>query len=310
MTLFDCIMQNTILSDPVPLTVGEGDTVADIIEKEGTSALQGWLEMKWDQFLNLGLRILIAVAVYFIVNQVLKHVLVRLDRQLERRGTELTARHFIVKLIRAVVLIFTIVTIIVQLNIVAASSVAALLASAGVAISLAMQGALSNFTGGLLLMLNKPFRAGDYIMIKGSGIEGTVEKVEIYYTTVKTLIGDRVLIPNSQLTNQSVDNHSANFSKILTVKVGISYDEDIERVKRILHSILEEDRRIDPSVRRVVVDELGDSGVVMMCIASVGVSDYNNVRFDLNEKIRTTFAREGIAIPYRQMDVHLISEAS
>ncbi|MBO5503580.1 MAG: hypothetical protein J5969_03780, partial [Lachnospiraceae bacterium] len=115
MTLFDCIMQNTILSDPVPLTVGEGDTVADIIEKEGTSALQGWLEMKWDQFLNLGLRVLIAVAVYFIVNQVLKHVLVRLDRQLERRGTELTARHFIVKLIRAVVLIFTIVTIIVQL---------------------------------------------------------------------------------------------------------------------------------------------------------------------------------------------------
>ena len=82
MTLFDCIMQSTILSDPVPLTVGEGDTVADIIEKEGTSALQGWLEMKWEQFLNLGLRVLIAVAVYFIVNQVLKHVLVRLDRQL------------------------------------------------------------------------------------------------------------------------------------------------------------------------------------------------------------------------------------
>ena len=297
-----------VLFEAVPLTVEGEETVADIIEKEGTSALQSWFEIKMSQFLNLGLRIIVALAIYFIILWALKHILNRLDKTLEKRGTEITARHFIVKFLRAVVLTFTIVTIIVQLNIVEASSVAALLASVGVAISFAMQGTLSNFTGGLLLMLTKPFRAGDYIIIKGADVEGTVEKVEIYYTTVKTLIGDSILVPNSALTNQSVVNHSANFKKRLTVRVGISYDEDIERVKSILQAILEADSRIDPSDCRVVVDELGDSAVIMMCIASVMASDYNKVRFDLNEKIRIAFAREGITIPYRQMDVHVIAD--
>ena len=194
-----------------------------------------------------------------------------------------------------------------QLNIVEASTIAALIASAGVAISLAMQGALSNFAGGILLMLNKPFRAGDYIIVKGADVEGTVEKIEIYYTTIRTLAGERILIPNSTLTGQSVVNQAQNGTKVLILRVGISYEEDIAKAKAVLQSLLEAEPRIQESLRRVVVDELGESQVTMMCIARVKAVDYNNVRFDLNERIRGTFREKGIEIPYNQLDVHIHS---
>ena len=287
--------------------VQEGNgTVADLVTTKGPSALQAWFVERGMEALGLLIRIAIALVVFLIVRRILKHFIAILTKALDRRGVELTVRNFITRLVRVVVLAFTVVTIIVQLNIVEASSVAALIASAGVAISLAMQGALSNFAGGLLLMINRPFRAGDYIVIKGADVEGTVENVEIYYTTIRTLAGERVMIPNSNLTGQSVVNHAQGGNKVLLVRVGISYDEDIARAKLVLQELLEREPRIDGTLRRVVVDALGESQVTLMCIARVKAADYNNVRFDLNERIRMTFADKGIQIPYNQLDVHLV----
>lgn len=281
-------------------------TIADLAE-ESPNVLNQWLADRGEAMIDLLVRIVIALVLFFIVTRILKYVLKLLEKSLNRHKVEETAKQFILTLVRISVLTLTVVTIVVQLNIVEASSIAALIASAGVAISLAMQGALSNFAGGILLMLNKPFRAGDYIIVKGADVEGTVEKIEIYYTTIRTLAGERILIPNSTLTGQSVVNQAQNGTKVLILRVGISYEEDIAKAKAVLQSLLEAEPRIQESLRRVVVDELGESQVTMMCIARVKAVDYNNVRFDLNERIRGTFREEGIEIPYNQLDVHIHS---
>ncbi len=281
-------------------------TIADLAE-ESPNVLNQWLADRGEAMIDLLVRIVIALVLFFIVTRILKYVLKLLEKSLNRHKVEETAKQFILTLVRISVLTLTVVTIVVQLNIVEASSIAALIASAGVAISLAMQGALSNFAGGILLMLNKPFRAGDYIIVKGADVEGTVEKIEIYYTTIRTLAGERILIPNSTLTGQSVVNQAQNGTKVLILRVGISYEEDIAKAKAVLQSLLEAEPRIQESLRRVVVDELGESQVTMMCIARVKAVDYNNVRFDLNERIRGTFREKGIEIPYNQLDVHIHS---
>ncbi|MBQ9644278.1 MAG: mechanosensitive ion channel [Lachnospiraceae bacterium] len=290
----------------VPGSNEELVTIADLAA-ESPNVLNQWLADRGEAMIDLLVRIVIALVLFFIVTRILKYVLKLLEKSLNRHKVEETAKQFILTLVRISVLTLTVVTIVVQLNIVEASSIAALIASAGVAISLAMQGALSNFAGGILLMLNKPFRAGDYIIVKGADVEGTVEKIEIYYTTIRTLAGERILIPNSTLTGQSVVNQAQNGTKVLILRVGISYEEDIAKAKAVLQSLLEAEPRIQESLRRVVVDELGESQVTMMCIARVKAVDYNNVRFDLNERIRVTFREKGIEIPYNQLDVHIHS---
>lgn len=281
------------------------ETVADIVERHDTSRLGEWLQDKWGAAMDLLVRVAIALVVFIVATRILKKLLQLMERAMERRSVEATVRHFVLTLTRLVVFSFLIVTIIVQLNIVEATSIAALIASAGVAISLALQGALSNMAGGMLLMTTKPFRAGDYIIIKGTDIEGTVVKIEIYYTSIRTLVGEIVRIPNQMLTNQAVVNQAQNFTKVLVVRVGIAYSESIPRAKAVLMGLLESDPRILEDIRRVVVDGLDNSQVTMMCIARVRAEDYNSVRFDLNERIRETFRIEGIEIPFNQMDVHL-----
>ena len=249
------------------------------------------------------------VLIYAIIAKVLKKILSVLDRHLERRGTAPTVRHFMNALVKAVVLGFTIVSMIVQLNIVEASSIAALVASAGVGISLAAQGVLSNFAGGVLLLILRPFREGEYIIVKGEDAEGTVEKIELYYTTIRTSDGTRLVIPNSTLTNKSVVNSTlTNGDKRLTITVGISYKEDVIRAQQILNRLMDEEPRITERSRRTFVDEMGESSVVIGMRCIVNISDYMEVRWDMLEKIRLAFLKEGIEIPYNQLDVHLVQD--
>ncbi len=156
--------------------------------------------------LELLIRLAFCIALYFAIARILGKILDTLDRHLKKRGTAPTVRHFMHALIKATVLGFTIVTMVIQLHIVEASSIAALVAAAGVGISLAVQGVLSNFAGGVLLLLLKPFKEGDFITVKGENVQGTVEKIELYYTTIYTPEREKLVIPNSTLTNKSVVN--------------------------------------------------------------------------------------------------------
>ncbi len=268
-----------------------------------------WLAKLGSSAAEFLLRAGFCILVYIVISRVLRKILGTLERHLEKRGTAPTVRHFMRALIKALVLGFTIVTMIIQLNIVEASSIAALVASAGVGISLAAQGVLSNFAGGVLLLVLRPFREGDYISVKGEDVQGTVEKIELYYTTIFTPERERLVIPNSTLTNKSVVNSTLTEGrKRLSITVGIAYREDEARAQRILNTLMDEEPRIQEMSRRTFVEELGESSVVVGLRCIVDIKDYLDVRWDMTEKIRERFREEKVEIPFPQLDVHLIRD--
>lgn len=251
----------------------------------------------------------VCVALFYVLTKVLGWFLGWIKKKLDAKGVDPVASGFVLNLIKYSVIIFAVVTMVIQLKIVEAASVAALIASAGVGVSLALQGALSNFAGGILLLVLRPFRRGDYIFIQSQNVEGTVEDIQMYYTTVRTVNNELVKIPNSALTNNSVVNKMSGGMRVLYITVGVRYDADIEKAKRILDSILMDEERITGDIRKVFVEELSESSVKLGLLGHVNTASYNSVRRDCNEKILTRFREEGIEIPYNQLDVHLIDKA-
>ena len=189
------------------------------------------------------------------------------------------------------------------------SSVAALLGTAGVTIGLALQGGLENLAGGMMLLLFKPFQVGDYIIQdQAGGTEGTVYKIEMFYTTLITIDNKHVIIPNGKLSNSTIINATAGNQRKLEIKVGISYDSDIHKAKKVLERLLKEDPGTKTDKEMVVfVDELADSAVIMGLRVWVPTEKYWNIKWRLNEKIKEAFDENHIAIPYPQMDVHVVT---
>ena len=244
---------------------------------------------------------------YVIASKILKKITNLVQSSLDKKNVDQIASHFILNIIKYGILTFIIISIITQLKIVEVTSIAALVASAGVGISLAMQGALSNFAGGVLLLILRPFRKGDYILIPGANVEGVVEEIEIYYTTVRTILGETVKIPNSQLTNNSVVNRKGSDYKALVVNVNISYKADVEKAKKVLTDIISEEPNVSKDNISVFVDELGESCIKMGAFMMVPVSEYLSIKRHVNEAIIIAFKQEGLEIPYNQLDVHVIN---
>ena len=186
------------------------------------------------------------------------------------------------------------------------SSVAALLASGGVAVGLALQGGLSNFAGGVIILALKPFQVGDYIIENTSKQEGTVTKIEMFYTTLSTVDNKRIVIPNGTLTEASVVNVTAQEKRKLEFKIGISYQSDLKKAKGILERLLHEDPCIMSDQEMIVfVDELGESSVIIGFRAWVKTEEYWNTKWRLNEKVKLAFDEEDIEIPYNKLDVRV-----
>lgn len=267
--------------------------------------LEAWVKGTGEQTLQYLLRVVLAILIYIILRKVLKKFCSWLDKKFTKFGMDPSLKSFILSLIKYGTLTFAVITIIIKLKIVEASSIAALLASAGVGISLALQGGLSNFSGGILLLFLKPFRAGDYIIVQSEGYEGTVKKIELYYTTLYTVDNKTVMIPNSSLTNNAVVNVTARPKRKLEVKVGISYNADLKTAKQLLTDLLDQDPRVDQEEREIYVDELKTSSITLAFRAWVKTEDYWPVKWDMNEKIKIAFDEHGIEIPYPQVDVHV-----
>lgn len=267
--------------------------------------LEAWVKGTGEQTLQYLLRVVLAILIYIILRKVLKKFCSWLDKNFTKFGMDPSLKSFILSLTKYGTLTFAVITIIIKLKIVEASSIAALLASAGVGISLALQGGLSNFSGGVLLLFLKPFRAGDYIIVQSEGYEGTVKKIEMYYTTLYTVDNKTVMIPNSSLTNNAVVNVTARPKRKLEVKVGISYNADLKTAKQLLTDLLDQDPRVDQEEREIYVDELKTSSITLAFRAWVKTEDYWQVKWDMNEKIKLAFDEHGIEIPYPQVDVHV-----
>ena len=168
---------------------------------------------------------------------------------------------------------------------------------------------MANLAGGVLILLLKPFKLGDYIIESSSKLEGTVKKIDMFYTTLSTVDNQCVVIPNSQLTNQSIVNATAQDKRRLDLRVTISYDDDMRKAKEIVEQLLLKNEDILASEGiDVFVHELAAHGIVIGCRAWTKTDRYWKVRWKMNEDIKLAFDEAGISIPYNQLDVHVIQE--
>jgi small conductance mechanosensitive channel len=188
------------------------------------------------------------------------------------------------------------------------TSFVAALGAAGFAVGLALQGSLGNFAAGILLLAFRPFRVGHFI--EGAGTAGTVEEVHIFNTILRTPDNKSIVIPNSQLTSGTITNFTAKTERRVDLTFGVSYSDDIDKVKAVIREVMAEDDRILPEPAPVVgLMSLGESSVDFVVRPWVKSENYWPVLFDLNERMKKRFDAEGISIPFPQRDVHIIEKA-
>ena len=272
------------------------------------SQFQKYLDEHTPELISFGIKVVLFIVVLYIGSRLIRWVLGLVRRSLGRTGMDKGAVQFLCSFLKALLYILLIFGIGMNFGI-KESSVAALLGTAGVTIGLALQGGLSNLAGGVMLLIFKPFQVGDYIIVdKANGWEGTVYKIEICYTTLLSVDYRHIVIPNGTLSGNTVVNLTARDMRKLELKIGISYDSDMHKAKQILEQIIKDDKgtREDQGML-VYVDELAESAVTLGLRVWVPTEDYWTVRWRLNETIKDEFDRQGIRIPYRQLDVHLIS---
>ena len=250
-----------------------------------------------------GLKVIFAIVFYLIGSKVISVIRKVVGKSMERSNADVGVRQFVdSKFGLYALLIFMIAT---KFG-VESSSVAAIIASAGVAIGLALQGSLSNFAGGILILLLRPFAVGDYIIVNSEGIEGTVKVIQIFYTKMTTIDNKTIVVPNSILTSNSLTNVTARPERQLDLKVGISYESDLKKAKEIVENLLLKDEDViqDEEIK-VFISELADSSVVIGLRAWVKTEAYWTTRWRILEEIKMSFDEEGIDIPYNQLTVHM-----
>lgn len=255
--------------------------------------------------ISFAIEIVLALIFFFLGRIAIKWIRKLTRKMLERSNVDKGVETFVDSLLKFMlygILLFTIAT---KFGFDTAS-VAALIASAGVAVGLAVQGSLSNFAGGILILLLKPFVVGDYIIEDNHGDEGTVKEIQLFYTKLLTVDNRTVVIPNGMLTNNSLTNVTHMDERKLELKVSISYESDLLKAKAVLADLIRKESRImQDKEHRIFVDELGDDGVILGMRCWVSTEDYWNVRWDMLEGIKLTFDRESIVIPYRHMNVRI-----
>ena len=274
-------------------------------EEIDVGLIQQYLQQLPDRALRFGARVLLALVVFLIGVHVIKLVRRIVRRSLKKGNADIGVTQFLDSFIKAVLYILLLFMIASGFGL-DATSVVALLGSAGVAIGLAIQGSLSNFAGGVLILLLKPFRVDDYIKVDNDDHEGTVKEIQLFYTKLSTPNNHVVIIPNGTLSNSSILNMSTLTERRMDIKVGISYDADIRHAREAIMKVLEEDPAVLSSKdRRVFVEELADSSVNLNVRCWADNDEYWECKWRITEKIKYALDDAGMSIPYPQMDVHL-----
>lgn len=252
--------------------------------------------------IHFGGNLLVCVLIYLIGSQIIKFIRKFVRKSLEKAGIEKGICQFLDSLLKVALYIVMVLMVIGRFGF-QATSIIAILGSAGVAIGLALQGSLSNLAGGVLILILKPFRVGDYI-VEGGGQEGTVVEIQMFYTRLLTGDNREISIPNGALANARIINVSKQEERRLDLTVGISYDSDIKKAKELLEKLAVADPAALPEKNiQVMVQELGDSAVVLGCRLWVKNSDYWTAKFRLLEGIKETFDANGIGLPFPQTEV-------
>jgi len=249
--------------------------------------------------INLVLAILIFYVGKFVVNLIVRGTV----KVMQAQEVDKTLQTFVGNLERMVLMVIVIIAAIGQLGIQTTSFIA-IFGAAGLAVGLALQGSLSNFAAGVLIVLFRPYKVGDFI--EGAGISGVVEQVQILTTVLKTGDNKQIIVPNGQVMNSIITNYSAKDTRRVDMVVGVSYDDNLDKVRSTLQELINaEDRILDEPACTIAVSELADSSVNFVVRPWVKTSDYWGVMFDMTEAIKKRFDKEGISFPFPQQDVYL-----
>lgn len=271
--------------------------ISNILQNEWVVLALHWLNNLWPALL------LLLIGLWFV-----KRVVNVLESLLKRKHMDEAATHFIGQIVKTVLTVLLLITALGQLG-VDTTSLLAVLGAAGLAIGLALKGSLENLAAGILLVSQRPFKKGDFI--EGSGVSGSVEKITMLNTRLKTPDNKLVVIPNSSLINDNLTNFSANATRRLDLTVGISYGDDLLKAKNVLKQLVaEESRGLKEPEGLVAVSALADSSVNFTVRIWVKSEDYWPTYFDMTEKVKLKLDEEGISIPFPQRDVHLYKHDS
>ena len=306
---------------PLQVSVTPEDTAAinhfessarEAIEHIATTPLEELLPEFVESVIRFGIKVLIALLIYFIGAWLIRKIRGMLRRIFERRKTEKAIASFVESLTSiALTVILAIITIgTLGVN---TTSLAALLAAGGMAIGMALSGTVQNFAGGIMILVFKPFKAGDFIETE-NGYSGTVSDVNIFSTKLTTTDNKIIVIPNATLSNGTINNFSENTMRRVEWLVGVEYGSDAEEVKAALGGIVSSEKRVlyaesgAPADPLIAVNALQDSAVQYVVRVWVKSSDYWDVFYCLNERIYTELPQKGIGFPFPQMDVHITKQ--
>ena len=252
---------------------------------------------------SIGISLLMALAILIVGRQLVKLILRLITVALEKSKVEDTVRIFVTNLLNTLLMILVFIAAINQLGI-ETTSIIAVLGAAGLAIGLALQGSLSNFAAGILIVIYRPYKVGDYI--EAGNHAGTVKDIQIFSTVLKTPDNKIVVVPNGSIMNGSIVNYSDQDTRRVDLIISCSYEDDIDKVRSVLEDILKKEKRIlkDPKPQ-IAVAELADSSVNFIFRPWVKRTDYLPVYYSLLEEVKKRFDKEGISIPYPQSEVHI-----
>ena len=296
-----------IPTDTIPTVAQESSAIKNI-------SFDQLIDTLISDMVHFAISLTIAILVFYAGKYIIRKLYNFVYGILHRRQVEASLSTFVLSLVRIVLYFILIVTVIGILGI-ETSSFLALFASAGVAIGMALSGTLQNFAGGVLILLLKPFKVGDYI--EAQGFAGTVTRIEIFNTIICTPDNKSIIIPNGGLSTGSINNYSIQPYRRVDWTVGISYGESVDRARTLLLDLLRKDPRIlweektgMPSVKApvVVVAELADSSVNLSVRAWVASADYWGVYFTINERIYKELPEAGVSFPFPQLDVHTYAQ--
>lgn len=282
-----------------------GDAVDAIVESPNET-----LPLLAEFFKNLGSslvsmlpKIVFALVVLVLGIIVTKLALFGLSKGLSKTKLDLTVTKFTTQVAK-IILYLVLITIVLSLLGIPSTSIIAVIGTAGVAIGLALQDSLSNVAGGFLLMINKPFKIGDYII--SNGVEGTVSQISVLYTRLDSVTNQAVFIPNGMAVNATIVNNNGNAERRLEMLFSISYNDDFGKAKGLIEALINDHPKIiHDRPLLVAMKEHGSSAIVILVRAWCPANDYWDIYFELNEQVRAAFIENGIEIPFEQLDVHV-----
>ncbi len=253
--------------------------------------------------LDFGMKALIALVIFFVGRMIARLVTKGLHNMMQSQKVDKILETFVCNLAYWALMIFVIIAAINQIG-VQTTSLIAIMGAAGLAIGLALQGSLANFAAGVLIVMFRPYRVGDFV--EAAGIAGVVLQVQILTTILKTGDNKQIIVPNGQIMNSIITNFSAHDTRRVEMTVGVSYDDDLDKVRSTIQDLVNADERIlkDPECL-IAVSELADSSVNFTVRPWVNTADYSGVKFDLTEAIKKRFDKDGISFPFPQQDVHI-----